>query len=281
MYKGFNIIKNSQDDLLEIKNKINKEELEKLLNQKIEIINPNMINNCYEKIIENDKAKVDKQLEDFTEIDENGVEYINISKIKEIYFPILDNYDIFVSHSHNDLDYAKQLAVLFYCDYELKVFIDAPIWEYCDKLIRLIDNKYCVKKYKNNKPDLYDYQKRNITTSHVHMVLSNALMQMIDKCKYFFFINTENSIIPEIKSEECVEKTKSPWIYNEIMITKLIQKKPVPFNFGEEDLSINEQENVNMIHEIDLEHLFKIDLSDLLNFVDRNDLFDKLNRCKS
>lgn len=152
--------------------------------------------------------------------------------------------------------------------------------EYCDKLIRLIDNRYCVKKYKNNKPDLYDYQKRNITTSHVHMVLSNALMQMIDKCKYFFFINTENSIIPEIKSEECVEKTKSPWIYNEIMITKLIQKKPVPLNFGEEDLSKDEQKSINIIHEINLEHLFKINLSDLLNFDDRNDLCKNLDKYK-
>lgn len=242
------------------------------------MINSNMINNCYEKIIKNDKAKVDKQLEDFTEIDENGMEYINISEIKEIYFPILDNYDIFISHSHNDLDYAKQLAVLFYCNYKLKAFIDAPIWEYCDKLIRLIDNKYCVKEFRNKKPDLYDYQKRNITTSHVHMILSNALMQMIDKCKYFFFINTENSIIPEIKSEEFVKRTKSPWIYNEIMVTKLIQKKPVPFNFGEEDLSINEQENVNMIHEIDLEHLFKINLSALLNFGNGNDLCNNLDK---
>lgn len=124
MHKGFNIIKDSSDALFEI----NKEELEKLLSQKIDIIDSNIIDKCYNKIIENDKAKVDKQLEDFTEIDENGIRYINISQIKEIYFPILDNYDIFISHSHNDLGYAKRLAVLFYSKYNLKAFIDVPIW---------------------------------------------------------------------------------------------------------------------------------------------------------
>ena len=62
------------------------------------------------------------------------------------------------------------------------------------------------------------------------------------------------------------------------MITKLIQKKTYMLNFSEEDLSKYEQRTINIIHEVDLEHLFKINLSDLLNFGNGNDLCDNLDK---
>ena len=95
---------------------------------------------------------------------------------------------------------------------------------YCDELLNKIDKKYCY----NQKTKTYDYKMRNYTTSHVHMMLSTALTEMIDKTECIIFFNTPNSIImsDELDKIDKKEKTISPWIYHELSISTMIQITP-------------------------------------------------------
>ncbi len=138
------------------------------------------------------------------------------SKMQENWFPQVKA-DIFISHSHADESLAIRLAGWLYVEFGLIAFIDSCIWGYSNDLLKSIDNEYC----QNSNAETYNYQKRNFSTSHVHMMLSTALTMMIDKTECIFFLNTPNSIT----ASEVISKTKSPWIYSEIATTKMIRKK--------------------------------------------------------
>ncbi|MDY4789745.1 MAG: hypothetical protein SO179_04145 [Bacteroidales bacterium] len=137
--------------------------------------------------------------------------------IQDNWFPEISDCHIFISHSHKDKELAIALAGLLKEEYNLNSFIDSCIWGYADKLLKIIDNEWC----KNPDNLNYNYKKRNSSTSHVHMMLNMALMQMIDKTECLFFLNTPNSIsLSDIKTQ-----TLSPWIYSEIGISRMIEKK--------------------------------------------------------
>lgn len=139
------------------------------------------------------------------------------SKIINDWFP---NYvaDVFISHSHNDIRTAKRLACWLKKEFNLKPFIDSTVWGNSNDLLRIIDNKYAKKP--NN---LYDYNIRNFTTSHVHMMLATALNDVIYSSECLIFLNTPQSLsVTEVKNE----KTTSPWIYNELKTATTIQENP-------------------------------------------------------
>lgn len=150
--------------------------------------------------------------------------HIDGSSLKEHWFNIKDA-DIFLSHSHKDIDEIKCFAGWLFETFGLVSFIDSCSWGYCDDLLKLIDDKYC----KNLTSNTYDYQLRNYTTSHVHMMLGTALSEMIDKCECILFYNTPNSItlktqIDNVKNNN-IDVTLSPWIYHELSTTSMIQKR--------------------------------------------------------
>ena len=91
------------------------------------------------------------------------------------------------------------------------------------------------------------------------MMLSSALMAMIDKAECLIFLNTKNSI----KLIEGIANTESPWLYLEIGISQIIQKKiPERFLLEHEELSSKRQlfEKAQSIkYEVDLNHLTEID----------------------
>lgn len=140
------------------------------------------------------------------------------AKMQANWFPQIST-DVFISHSHSDEELAIAFSQWVYEAFGLDVFIDSCIWGYAGNLLKLIDNEYCL----NPSGDTYNYNKRNDSTSHVHMMLSTALSMMIDKAECIIFLNTPNSIIPN----EVISKTKSPWIYSEIAMTRLIRQKPI------------------------------------------------------
>lgn len=143
---------------------------------------------------------------------------IDGSKMQANWFPQIDA-NIFISHSHNDENLAIVLSEWLHTEFGLSAFIDSCVWGYADKLLKLIDDEYCL----NTGGQTYNYTKRNYSTSHVHMMLSTALTMMIDKAECILFLNTPNSITPY----DVVSKTKSPWIYSEIAMTSLVRQKPV------------------------------------------------------
>lgn len=88
----------------------------------------------------------------------------------------------------------------------LVAFIDSCVWGSADKLLKKVDERYCKQYYIN----YFDYEKRNFSTSHIHMMLSIALAKIMKNCEAIFFLNTEESICTE---DIINNKTYSPWIY--------------------------------------------------------------------
>ena len=117
------------------------------------------------KIFSAHEKEVQKCLSQY--ITEDGI--INGTDLKEHWFSITKK-DIFISHSHCDINKVKAFAGWLHDCFGLEAFIDSCSWGYCDDLLNKIDKKYCY----DSKKKTYDYHLRNYTTSHVHMMLSTA-----------------------------------------------------------------------------------------------------------
>lgn len=187
-------------------------------------------------------------------IGDSGV--IDGTKLQEDWFPTV-NCDIFISHSHKDEDLAIALAGWLYETFGLESFIDSCIWGYADDLLEIIDDEHC-----RNSTKSYSYKRRNFSTSHVHMMLNMALMQMIDKTECLFFLNTPNSIdLSDIET-----RTLSPWIYSEIGISQMIEKKMTRTKYFSDSLN----ESLRISYKLDLSHLANIYHTDLLRWKQKN-----------
>lgn len=98
---------------------------------------------------------------------------IDGKRLRNFVFPT-DDYHVFISHSHDDLEKAKQFAAWLEEQYNYRVFLDSFVWNSADGLLREIDNLYC--KQRNG---LYNYHRRNYSTAHIHTMLSMAIMEII------------------------------------------------------------------------------------------------------
>lgn len=162
---------------------------------------------------ENKKKDIQNSLREFIGLD--GI--IDGTKLQENWFPTKQKFDVFLSHSHNDEKLPICLAGFLKEKLDLDTFIDSCLWRYSNDLLKELDKKYC--KYSDGVS--YDYDKRNYSSSHVHMMLSIALSRMIDNCEAVFFLNSENSISLSVEIDR--ERTSSPWIYNELSMADIIQ----------------------------------------------------------
>lgn len=165
-----------------------------------------------QKVYNTNKEMIQKSLSKFVEKDNS----LSAKDIMDNWFPDVKA-DIFISHSHKDRDLALSFAGWLEDKFGLKSFIDSTVWGYSDILLKLIDKEYCKKRNGN-----YDYDMRNRSTSHVHMMLSTSLMRMIDKTECILFIETQNSFTPCEYLKEKGE-TGSPWIYNELTMTEMLR----------------------------------------------------------
>lgn len=206
---------------------------------------------------DNAKALINSNLEAFK--DNNGV--IDGSKLSNNWFPQMEA-DVFISHSHKDFDTALILAGIMVSK-NLTPFIDSCVWGYADNLLKAIDKKYC----KNEGSVYYDYNKRNYSTSHVHMMLTIALTKMLYNTECLIFLNTPNSIYPKNDiPTDYSDATLSPWIYAEMEMTnflkpqtkekhRIVQKA---FSEGREDLKI--------FHTSKTPNIEKVSVSDFINW---------------
>ena len=139
--------------------------------------------------------------------------------LQDTWFSTIEEFDVLLSHSHKDEKLAVALAGFLQENLGLKAFIDSSLWGCSNDLLKDIDDTYC-----KQDEETYSYDKRNYTTSHVHMMLSIALTHMIDKCEAVFFINTPNSISLQ-KGIRCERQTTSPWIYHELSVASILREK--------------------------------------------------------
>lgn len=195
-------------------------------------------------------------------IDENGV--ISGETFIDTWFPT-DKYDVFLSYSHNDEELALIFAGFLKYQFGLKVFIDELFWGSADQLLRELDNKYC----KNDKGN-YDYYKRNFTTTHIHAMLSTAIARTIDNSEIIIFLNSEKSTY-KLKEEVEKERTLSPWIYEEIFFTSVIQEKKWYEHRDENQLNerADFQKSMQVSYLLPDEHLIPLDSDDLYSWSKR------------
>lgn len=202
------------------------------------------------RIYESHEVLAKKSLKEF--IYDNG--HIDGTAMKSNWFQIED-VDVFISHSHQDINKVKAFAGWLYDEFDLTAFVDSCAWGYCNDLLKQIDDEHCKKKDGKT----YDYDLRNYTTSHVHMMLSTALTEMIDNTECIMFYNTPNAVclvddLQTIKKEK-KKVTLSPWIYHELAMTSLVKKcepcRTVPLL---ENVLIHkafsERNNINIEHDV-------------------------------
>ena len=108
----------------------------------------------------------------------------------------------------------------------------------------------------------FDYQKRNRSTSHVHMMLSAALAKVMDRAECIIFLNTPNSIVTEDFITSGKVMTASPWIYNELLLTRLLKSSP-PRRILEEAMtkSISNEQFPPFHFSADVDHLTSLSAS--------------------
>ncbi|GAA8996184.1 hypothetical protein HpHA106_14860 [Helicobacter pylori] len=105
---------------------------------------------------------------------------------------------MFLSHSHADKN--KALKVKNYLESETnhRVFIDSLFWDYKDNVL--------------NKLAKYDNTSK-IKDAFV-LILRESLQDMIEKCPYFVFLQSNNSV----SNQGLSRITYSAWIYEELKI---------------------------------------------------------------
>ena len=151
---------------------------------------------------------------------------IDASKMMQEWFSDISA-DVFISHSRADTGLALQMSGWLFEVFGLTSFVDSCVWGYGNDLLRQIDDACCYQ----NISKTYSYEKRNITTSHLHLMLGTALTQMIDRCECLFFLNTKNSLKSvsvehmTTSDEECL--TQSPWLFHELAMMQLIRRKEI------------------------------------------------------
>lgn len=199
---------------------------------------------------------------------------IDAGTLQKNLFPI-KSFDVFISHSHKDQVVAQNLKYWLKEYLNLTSFLDSDVWGSADAILNQIDNSDFVSHYRNEQNRVsYSYKDRNLTTSYVHVMLCNAIMQAMDSCKFVFFLNTPNSIDVEASVKD--RETNSPWLYYELSVLKYIQKKEVCFN---KSFSLNEQksqENFIGFPTVDLIKMPKIFYEDLFSLKEVPDVVCQL-----
>ena len=164
--------------------------------------------------------------------------------------------DVFISHSHNDLEIAKRFATWLKEKYGYNVFLDSFVWNSADGLLREIDNLYC--KQRNG---LYNYHKRNYSTAHIHTMLSMSIMEIIKRSKVGILIDSHHSINLERLRNSNQAKTLSPWIFQEIMLMRQFANSESSTRmFSSENLN----ESLQMAHTVDLSDFTPLTARDLI-----------------
>lgn len=201
--------------------------------------------NAGRKLYKEDKEKLSETIASYK--DDDG--QIDAARLSEDWFPAIKA-DVFLSHSHRDHKLVLGIAGWLKEKFNLRAFIDAAAWGYADDLLKAIDKQYSW----NEKKQTYSYQATTRSSSHVHMMLTVALANMLDRCETAFFINTPSSISADhfIRGHA----TESPWIYSELAMMKLIKgKKPDRESVKAKMVAEAATEALRFSYSIDLSHL--------------------------
>ncbi len=170
---------------------------------------------------------------------------LNHNEIKEAFFspfkPQLKNAQVFLSHSHADKNETLEVKNYLESETNHKVFVDSLFWDYKDDVL----NK------------LAEYDDISRIKDAFTLILRESLQDMIEKCPYFVFLQSKNSVSNQglSRNQDLLKITYSAWIYEELKIAHSIREsRPTPM-----------MESMQVFHDISpfLEHLKTITLRKL------------------
>ncbi|GHH44054.1 toll/interleukin-1 receptor domain-containing protein [Helicobacter pylori] len=170
---------------------------------------------------------------------------LNHNEIKEAFFspfkPQLKNAQVFLSHSHADKNKALKVKGYLESKTKHKVFVDSLFWDYKDDVLN----------------ELAKYDDINGIEDAFTLILRESLQDMIEKCPYFVFLKSKNSVS---LNQDLLGITYSAWIYEELRIAHSIS--------SESRLTII-MESFQVSHDISpfLEHLEIITLRKLSHII--------------
>ncbi|WP_033602537.1 toll/interleukin-1 receptor domain-containing protein [Helicobacter pylori] len=164
---------------------------------------------------------------------------LNHNEIKEAFFspfkPQLKTAQVFLSHSHADRNKALEVKNYLESQTKRKVFIDSLFWDYKNDVLN----------------ELAEHDDISEIEDAFTLILRESLQDMIEKCPYFVFLQSKNSVSYQGLSQI----TYSAWIYEELKIAHSInESRPTP-----------KMESMQVFHEISpfLESFETITLSEL------------------
>ncbi|WP_187911741.1 toll/interleukin-1 receptor domain-containing protein [Helicobacter pylori] len=171
------------------------------------------------------------------------------NEIKEAFFspfkPQLKNAQVFLSHSHADKNKALEVKNYLESQTKRKVFIDSLFWDYKDDVLNKLARCDDISKIE----DAFT------------LILRESLQDMIEKCPYFVFLQSKNSVSNQglSRNQDLLKITYSAWIYEELKIAHSIsESRPIPM-----------MESMQVFHDISLflESFETIRLSELSRII--------------
>ncbi len=149
----------------------------------------------------NEVAKKIYELIEGAKYSNDGI-ILNHNKIKEAFFspfkPQLKSAQVFLSHSHADKNKALKVKNYLESATNHRVFIDSLFWDYKDDVLN----------------ELAEYDDTSKIEDAFTLILRESLEDMIKKCPYFVFLESNNSV----SNQGLSRITYSAWIYEELKI---------------------------------------------------------------
>ncbi|WP_187832350.1 toll/interleukin-1 receptor domain-containing protein [Helicobacter pylori] len=134
---------------------------------------------------------------------------LNHRELQEAFFspfkPQLKNAQVFLSHLHADKNEALEVKDYLESKTNHKVFVDSLFWDYKDGVL----NK------------LAEYDDISKIKDAFTLILRESLQDMIEKCPYFVFLQSKNSVSLNqglSRNQDLLKITYSAWIYEELKI---------------------------------------------------------------
>ncbi len=109
---------------------------------------------------------------------------------------------MFLSHSHADRNKALEVKNYLENQTKPKVFIDSLFWDYKDDVLN----------------ELAEYDDISRIKDAFTLILRESLEDMIEKCPYFVFLQSKNSV----SNQGLSRITYSAWIYEELKIANTL-----------------------------------------------------------
>lgn len=155
---------------------------------------------------------------------------LNHRELQEAFFspfkPQLKNAQVFLSHSHADRNKALEVKDYLESKTKRKVFIDSLFWDYKDDVLN----------------ELAKHDDTSGIKDAFTLILRESLQDMIEKCPYFVFLQSSNSVS---FNQNLLKITYSAWIYEELKIAHSIsaisESRPIPI-----------MESMQVFHDISL-----------------------------